>query len=512
MYQTLLARRYLTTKIMPLLAALAVTLCTAMVLITWSVMGGFLRMLTESGRSLIGDVRIVWPNTGFAHYEDLIAELEADPSVVAATPVIDVFGALTLPDGRTEGVLVRGVDGASFARVTNYEDTLWWKPLSEPLRRDREKADPRLRPRAPDDSRPTWAELAENGLRLTRPDYLAHAAAEPALVLGIGVTQYNERTGWGGYEPTTLPIVGADGTVTWQDQFLPLTGELLLRVFPLDSSGRPLESVARTMPVANEFESGLWDIDRRTVLAELSAVQGMLGLDEGVRIVGEIDPIDPLAGGRTETDPARVTTVLVRGRDDVPLVELRDRVRGVYAAFAEARAGRVPRPGVIQIETWEDANRTMIAAVKKETALVLMIFSFISLTAVFLVLSIFWSMISEKTRDIGVLRAVGAGRGGVAAVWLAYGAAIGAVGAILGVALAWAIVTNINEIHDWLGESLGLYVWDPSVYVFKEIPRTLDPVHTVWVLGGGVLSCLVGAAIPAIRAASMDPVRALRFE
>ena len=69
MYQSLLTRRYLTSKVMPLLASAAVMLCVAMELITWSVMGGFLNQLIESGRSLIGDVEISRPQTGFAHYD-----------------------------------------------------------------------------------------------------------------------------------------------------------------------------------------------------------------------------------------------------------------------------------------------------------------------------------------------------------------------------------------------------------------------------------------------------------
>ncbi len=495
---------------MPLLAAVAVTLCTAMVLITWSVMGGFLNMLTESGRSLIGDVRVSWPNTGFAYYEDLIERLEAEEGIVAATPVIDAFGAITFPDTRTEGVFLRGVDGESFARVTSFEDTLWWKAIDKPMRRDKSRDDPRLEPRAPGDTPPTWNDIEANGRTLTRPDYLTGAEPEPAMVLGIGVSSLNERTQYGGYRPTTLPIVGADGSVTYVDEFLPLTGRLVLRTFPVDSTGRPRDSVARTLPVANEFESGLYDIDRRTVLVHLSVLQKMLGMNEGVRIVGEVDPIEPFGNERTEVDPARVTTVLVRGRDDLSLADVEGLTRRVYGEFEEAHRGEVPPR--IQIETWEDANRTMIAAVKKETALVLLIFSFISMTAVFLVLAIFWSMISEKTRDIGVLRAIGASRFGVASVWLGYGVAIGVVGALLGGALAWVIVSNINDIHDWLGEHLGLYVWDPSVYVFKEIPRHIDPVHAAWVLVGGVVSCLLGAAIPAARAARMDPVKALRFE
>jgi lipoprotein-releasing system permease protein len=74
------------------------------------------------------------------------------------------------------------------------------------------------------------------------------------------------------------------------------------------------------------------------------------------------------------------------------------------------------------------------------------------------------------------------------------------------------VVRNINEIHDWLGSAFGLVIWDPSVYYFSEIPSEVDPMKAVFVAVAGVLTCVIGAAIPSIRAAKMDPVRALRFE
>src|SRR3954471_17851531 len=110
MYQALLTRRYLLSKVMPLLAMVAVLLCTAMVLITWSVMGGFLNMLVNTGRTMTGDVTITWPTTGFGYYDDLIERLEKDPAVEAAAPAIESFGLLNLPDGRNEPVIVRGVE------------------------------------------------------------------------------------------------------------------------------------------------------------------------------------------------------------------------------------------------------------------------------------------------------------------------------------------------------------------------------------------------------------------
>jgi lipoprotein-releasing system permease protein len=121
-------------------------------------------------------------------------------------------------------------------------------------------------------------------------------------------------------------------------------------------------------------------------------------------------------------------------------------------------------------------------------------------------------MVSEKTRDVGVLRSIGASRFGVASVWLIYGAGIGLVGSTLGGILAFAIVHNINPIHEWLGERLGIYVWDPSIYYFTTIPNEMNTTQAVIVLVGGVVASVVGAIIPAWRAAAMDPVRALRFE
>ncbi len=142
----------------------------------------------------------------------------------------------------------------------------------------------------------------------------------------------------------------------------------------------------------------------------------------------------------------------------------------------------------------------------------LVLFMFISLTAVFLVFSIFWSMVSEKTKDIGILRAIGASKAGVAWLFLRYGLSIGVLGSVLGGTIAYLIVLNINPIHEWIGSALGVYVWDPSVYYFTEIPSEVEPMKAVLVLAGGVIFSVLGALVPAVKAANMDPVRALRFE
>jgi len=141
-YQATLTRRYLTQKIMPLLAAVAVALCSAMVMTVWSVMGGFLDRFIDQGRTLVGDVAIVWPNAGFAYYDDLIERLEAHPMFESATPTIESYGLVSLPGGLKETVIIKGIEGDGFAAATGYDDTIWWKPIDEPMPRDDARAGP----------------------------------------------------------------------------------------------------------------------------------------------------------------------------------------------------------------------------------------------------------------------------------------------------------------------------------------------------------------------------------
>ena len=520
MYQALLTRKYLTSKVMPLLAMAAVMLSVATILITWSVMGGFLKTLLTSGRAMIGDAYIVWPNVGFAHYDDLVERLEAHPDIVAAAPVIETYGMVQLPDDRVELIQIKGVEPASYDRVTGFSGTLWWKPIQTPTRKDKAREDIRLDA----GNEPVLSRFAEQGARMSRPD--PDTGVElPAGLLGIEVTGLNSRTRAGLYVPMNPSRRTPGGGYDFLDQFMPRNGSVGVTLLSLDSTGKPTDPVSRSMPIANEFQTGIYEVDSGTLIAPLGLIQSMLRMDEARRIDpdAKVDPfayvIDPETGEprpappvATRIDPARVTTVLIRGRDGLTPVDVAMIAEQIYADFAAAHTGEVPDEFSIVINTWESRNRTMIEAVKKETGLVLAIFGVICFTTVFLVLAIFWSMISEKTKDIGILRALGASTPGVAWLWLRYGAAIGVVGATLGLVAGYLIVTNINAIHDWLGETFGFMIWDPQVYYFVEIPREVEFSKAAIVFTVGVLTCVLGALIPALRSARMDPVKALRFE
>ena len=132
MYHALLTNRYLTSRVIPLIAVAAVALCVALVIIVVSVMTGFLDMVKNSGRTLMGDVVISYQVSGIPYYQRLIDRLEQLPEVVAATPVVDGVGVLQMPypedaHRKQNPVYFWGIEPQSFAEVTGYADTLYWR-------------------------------------------------------------------------------------------------------------------------------------------------------------------------------------------------------------------------------------------------------------------------------------------------------------------------------------------------------------------------------------------------
>ncbi len=490
---------------MPLLSAGAVMLCVAMVLIVWSVMGGFLNMLLASGKQMMGDVSVAWPIFGIAHYEQLIDDLEADPSIDRATPTIEAIGLMSLPTDESRQVQVIGIVPDGFDAVTGYFERLYWVHLDEPLPKDKNREDRRLTIREG---------FEEHGKTLTWPD-VVRGGVEPAVVTGIEVSRFYRRRREGFIESRL-------------GQILP-GFEVTISVLPMNRKGGVVGTDSRKFTVANEFRTGLYEIDANQVMMPIGELQKMLQLDaqdipDRDWIPGQIElgpdgvprPVLPKAVG---VQPARATNILIKAANGVSPDALEVEVRRIYEQWTQrypdmGSSDGVPSVDRVSIFTWENKPglKTFISAVKKETALVLVLFVIISLVAVVLILAIFWSMVSEKTKDIGILRAVGASRMGVAWLFLRYGLAIGVIGSLIGGGLAWTIVHYINPIHEWLGRAMGLVIWDPEVYYFSEIPNVVEPSRAAIVMIAGGVCAVLGALIPAVRAAWMDPVKALRFE
>ena len=128
------------------------------------------------------------------------------------------------------------------------------------------------------------------------------------------------------------------------------------------------------------------------------------------------------------------------------------------------------------VQTWRDKQGPLLAAVQMETAILNVLLFLIIAVAGFGILAIFFMIVVEKTRDIGILKSLGASGAGVMGIFLSYGLSLGLVGSGVGLGLGLLFVRYINEIADVLGRLTGRPVFDPTIYYFYKIPDDRRPV------------------------------------
>ena len=462
MYKLLLILKYLRRKITPMFAMLAVTLCTAMVIIVISVMGGFLSLMTESAHSLDGDITISGGLRGFPYYQKLMDRLLDTPEVEAVAAVINNYGLINLGPEHVTHVQIMGIKAEEFDRVIDYKEQLYWKPE-------------RTNMLAPE------TDFISAGMSFHVPDNDSNLKG---IVLGIEVNHENTRDETGHYD-FSQSIVSRNTPV-------------ILTAMAIKSSGIP-RPVPKQMKVVNEYKSGLYDVDKLRGFADFDFLQQTLAMDQ-IELTRE--------DGTSFIDPARVNQIVVRGSNGVSLDQLKQTVWDHSITFIQ----EYPEANHIGIRTWKERYATFLGAVEKEKIMLTVLFAIISIVAVVMVAVVFYMIVSDKTRDIGVMRAMGASRSGIASIFLGYGLTIGVVGSVIGLALAAGVVYNINEIQDWLTRQFGFTMWDPKIYFFDQIPARLDRTEVVTIMAMAILSGLLGSLIPAFLASRLNPVDALRYE
>ncbi|HEY7578568.1 MAG TPA: FtsX-like permease family protein, partial [Acetobacteraceae bacterium] len=166
----------------------------------------------------------------------------------------------------------------------------------------------------------------------------------------------------------------------------------------------------------------------------------------------------------------------------------------------------------VQIIDWTQSNNSFFAAVQVEQNVMFLILTLIILVAAFNVISSLIMMVKDKTRDIAVLRTLGARRGAVMRIFLMCGASVGFTGTLIGLIIGVVFCWNIDTIQHWVETITGTSVFNPEVYYLTHLPARLDWHEVLQVVVMALALSLLATLYPSWRAARTDPVEALRHE
>ncbi len=532
MYKWVFAWRYLHTKLIAVFGIASVMLCVAMVLVVLSVMGGFLDSVKSRSRGLLSD--IVLENgtlQGFPYYQQFAEHLTEElPDVVKmATPTVISYGILRVTStSYTKPVRVFGIKLNEFSQVSDFRKGLNYDhyfPGTTRLGKQRmpvvsiDEQDRVTLPKEFREANARWRDSETDAQAIKEFDAnpVAFSRMQDDVISGkpTAFTSFALGFGEAGYVGPELDglIVGADLLYDRRPdgnfyRYLVRGSRLALTLLPLTPSGNLTGEPPVKVPVrlADDSRSGMYEIDSMHAYGDFDMLQHKLAMDA--------QPLED--GGMTEP---RASQLLISLKPGVPLDDAAKKILKVWDEFRLGLAADdlsyedIQQISTADIKTWEDIQRPFIAAVEKEKVLVTLLFCLISVVAIVLVGCIFYMIVEKKTRDIGILKAIGATNQGVASIFLAYASAVGVVGSLLGLALGCAFVWNVNDIQDLLAMlNPSLRVWKPEVYSFDKIPEVVKTWDAISVCIVAMVSTVVGSLIPAALAARVWPVKALRYE
>lgn len=466
MYKLLLCWRYLKTRYLALACVVSVMLGVATLIVVNSVMNGFSTKLRHRLHGLLSDVLV--EATSFDGFPDpegtmrFIRESPVGDKIEAMTPTLEILGIIQI---RYRGQLIPrfvrliGIDPEGRARIGGFAEH-----LQRPENRQHPsfRLSPEAQARHDAFNPPAPAPVPQP----TMPGEIPPPEPPPVLVkepAGIIV----------GYAIANVRLPRASPNDPEKEVAIVEPGD---EVILTTVSGQRLTPVYDSFVVCDYFKSEMSEYDANYVFVPLEHLQ------------------------RLRTMEDRVTSIQIKLKDFRDAKEVVETLRANFPEWS------------YKVETWEDKQGPLLSAISVELGLLNVLLFMIIGVAGFGILSIFAMIVAEKTRDIGILKALGASNLGVMKIFLGYGMLLGLVGAVLGTGLGLSFTWNINPIEHFLTHTTGMEIFPRNIYYFDEIPTKVYPWSVALVNVGAVVIAVVFSILPALRAATLHPVRALRYE
>lgn len=251
-----------------------------------------------------------------------------------------------------------------------------------------------------------------------------------------------------------------------------------LQVYAPDMTATPFGSIprGRAYTVVAIFQVGFSEADNGFIFMPMDAAQILFKMPSAASQI-EV----------TTTDPDQAVSI---GR----------RIRTALAGIP------------VRVVDWTQNNNAFFAAVEVERNVMFLILTLIILVAAFNIVSSLIMMVKDKTRDIAVLRTIGAGSGSILRIFLMCGAFVGIAGTLLGTLLGVVFCLNIETIRHGIESLSGTNLFNPEVYFLSRLPAVLKWGEVGQVVGMAIGISLIATIYPSWRAAKTDPVEALRNE
>ena len=227
--------------------------------------------------------------------------------------------------------------------------------------------------------------------------------------------------------------------------------------------------------VAAIFEVGIYEYDKAFVVMPMEQAQELLLLGDQVGMI-EVQTSNP------------------------------DKVGEILAPLQQIVAGRAV------VTDWRQMNSALFEALAVERVAMFVVLSLIVLVAVFNILSSLIMLVRAKTRDIAILRTMGASQRGMLKVFITVGVTIGSLGILLGIVLGAIFLFFRQGVVEAIQAVTGQNLWDPSVRFLTELPSRTDPFEVTAIILTALILSFLATLYPAYKAASTDPVQVLRYE
>jgi lipoprotein-releasing system permease protein len=304
---------------------------------------------------------------------------------------------------------------------------------------------------------------------------------EPALAgCVVGVDLWLARDAWGEYSYASEPAKAA----------------LAITCFPLTAKGALARAGAdivntKIFYYSDTSQSGLARVDGSIIYLPFDDAQvlcGMAGTDK------------------------RASAVYIKFRPDVKLAAGREKTALLWKKFAEEKTGNKPTDllKAVTVKSWKDYRRMFVAAMEKEYTMVAIMFALVGITTVCIVFVVLYMIVSHKSKDIGILKSVGASKADVVELFCGFSVMVGLLGSFVGIICGWVFLLRINWIENWLFEHFGFQLWDRTIYAIGGIPNEIEPKLLAAIILAAVAVCLAGAFLPSRYAAKLEPVQSLQ--